>query len=220
MKNLIFLLLVLIQYTSFAQDNCKVLTKGIDSLYIGSCKKGLADGLGEAWGKNHYTGNFKKGYPHGLGSMEYADGSMYVGAWRNGKREGKGNYSFRKGDKDTTIVANWENDKISQKVIANIDYKILREQTPERLKVYRSADGNRVHYKIFNYGTSNVSNVFISGTSGIEFSYSNDIGFNNINFPFIAKIRYETWNAVMTQRIQIEVEVEIIKPGEWFIDIR
>jgi len=33
-----------------AQDNCKVLKLNIGASYTGSCKKGLADGTGEAVG--------------------------------------------------------------------------------------------------------------------------------------------------------------------------
>ena len=96
MKKLYLLLVILISYNGYSQENCKVLKIGIDSLYEGSCKKGLADGPGEAWGKHHYKGDFKKGYPHGNGTIEYNDGSVYKGGWKNGELDGKGFLYFKK----------------------------------------------------------------------------------------------------------------------------
>jgi len=220
MKRWYLLLVILISYNGYSQGNCKVLKIGIDSLYEGSCKKGLADGAGEAWGKHHYKGDFKKGYPHGNGTIEYNDGSVYKGGWKNGEMDGKGFLYFKKEGRDTVITANWRKGKIVEKVLLNTDYKILKEQTPDRLKVYRSGDGNTVHYRIYDYGTSTVSNVLISGTSGIEYNYTTELGYKSVTFPFTARISYETWNALMTQRIRVQVELELIKSGEWTIDIR
>ena len=49
----------------FAQNPCKVLMKEISGSYSGECKKGLADGKGEAKGVDRYIGAFKKGLPDG-----------------------------------------------------------------------------------------------------------------------------------------------------------
>ena len=46
----------------FAQDECKVLNSSIGVSYKGSCKKGLADGTGEAMGVDRYKGELKKGF--------------------------------------------------------------------------------------------------------------------------------------------------------------
>lgn len=217
MKKAYLLIIILLNISAYSQEKCKVLKRGIDSIYLGGCKKGFAHGFGEAWGKDYYAGAFKNGYPHGKGIMKFQDGSIYNGSWRKGNMDGEGKLSFKKNGKDTIINATWRKNEIVVKALENVDYKITKEQTPERLKVYRFGEGNIVHYKI---SALNISNLFISGSSGIEFNYPKDIGFKDIVFPFYAKIRFETWNSVMTQRIQIEVEVELIKQGEWTIDIR
>lgn len=61
----IFMILVL---PAQAQTNCKVLDSDISGSYVGGCKDGLADGKGEARGRDSYVGEFKAGLPHGQGT--------------------------------------------------------------------------------------------------------------------------------------------------------
>ena len=79
-----------------AQTNCKVLDSDIAGSYVGGCKDGLADGKGEARGRDSYVGEFKAGLPHGQGT--YVWGSYgcnpsatkcltkFVGERKQGKR--------------------------------------------------------------------------------------------------------------------------------------
>ena len=51
-----------------AQSTCQVKLDAINVSYTGECKKGYANGHGEAKGeKDSYKGGFKKGLPHGFG---------------------------------------------------------------------------------------------------------------------------------------------------------
>ena len=92
MKKLLFLALVIFGYhIAKAQSDCQVKLKAINKSYKGGCKKNLAHGQGEASGeKDAYTGNFKKGYPHGPGSYTWGNGNTYQGDFVKGKMEGKG----------------------------------------------------------------------------------------------------------------------------------
>ena len=45
---------------------------------------------------------------HGQGTMEYADGSIYVGLWEDGYRHGQGTMDYANGDKYTGL---WEDDE-------------------------------------------------------------------------------------------------------------
>lgn len=45
---------------------------------------------------------------HGLGTVQYANGSVYEGMWNNGMREGYGRLIHPTGD---MYVGNWKNDK-------------------------------------------------------------------------------------------------------------
>ena len=46
-----------------------------------------------------YVGAFKDGKPEGRGTLTWPDGGKYVGAWKDGKREGRGAYSSPDGRK-------------------------------------------------------------------------------------------------------------------------
>ncbi len=52
--------------------------------YHGECKKGLAHGKGEAFGRDHYIGEFKKGWPNGNGLYKWNNGDNYEGEWKKG----------------------------------------------------------------------------------------------------------------------------------------
>lgn len=83
--------LILLTNAAHAQSICKVLDPDIAETYKGGCKDGLADGRGEAKGKDSYVGNFRAGLPHGKGTyVWHLSGNRYEGDWVNGKRTGKG----------------------------------------------------------------------------------------------------------------------------------
>lgn len=54
---------------------------------------------------DYYEGEWKKGAPHGIGTMKYADGSVYEGNWELGKRNGQGTMKYVNGD---VYEGNWE----------------------------------------------------------------------------------------------------------------
>lgn len=57
-------------------------------------------------GEWSYTGNWKEDKRHGLGKMQYADGSVYTGEWSEHERHGGGTMTYA--DK-RTYVGPWEN---------------------------------------------------------------------------------------------------------------
>ena len=94
MKSLILFFSIL-SFTSFsvplvAQTDCSVLKPGIDSVYFGKCKKGLAHGKGNAIGVDSYIGRFANGLPDGQGTYTWANGDTYSGSWMAGKQHGEG----------------------------------------------------------------------------------------------------------------------------------
>ncbi|MCM1141636.1 MAG: AHH domain-containing protein [Muribaculum sp.] len=63
--------------------------------------------------EGHYNGYVKNNKPDGLGKMEYANGALYYGKWKEGKYNGQG-VLIQGTD---TIVGDWENGKVSGGVL-------------------------------------------------------------------------------------------------------
>jgi len=55
-----------------------------------------------------YDGNWKDGVKKGLGIMRYANGDVYVGNWNDDKKNGMGTLKYANGD---VYVGNWNDDK-------------------------------------------------------------------------------------------------------------
>jgi radial spoke head protein 1 len=204
-----------------AQGNCKVLVPGLQGFYKGGCKHGLAHGKGMAQGKDKYTGEFRKGYPDGSGTYVWADSSVYVGHWKKGKRFGVGTYSYKVDGHDTTIQGVWKNDKFIGKeerkplVIVN---KYVDSYEFENLGGTR---GRVLIQFLQNGGYNNrISNVMVSANSGILTNRGQLIGFDNVNFPVIVTVRYDTWNKMGTRIINCYFEFEIFEPGDWIVRLK
>jgi hypothetical protein len=60
--------------------------------------------VGEFWNQSHNPSNPYGGKYHGQGTSTWADGSNYVGEWKNNKRDGQGTYTWTSGSK---YVGDW-----------------------------------------------------------------------------------------------------------------
>lgn len=72
--------------------------------------------------QGHYYGYARNGKPDGLGKMNYADSSLYVGKWHNGKWHGQGLYVHGK----DSIYGEWKSGKICGDVIYRTPTLLLR----------------------------------------------------------------------------------------------
>ena len=198
-----------------AQDECNVLLQRIGVSYTGSCKKGLADGQGEAIGLDHYIGEFKKGYPHGFGTYKWQTGELYEGEWQRGLRHGQGIYTFRYMDRDSTIAGIWKDDKYVG-VDEIIPYEIEYRNGIGRVSVVRTGDRPYVRY-VFSRG--NISNLILQGSSGSENIVTSFTGFDQVTFPFKGTIKFNAPNAWMTAMLTCELRLTINQPGAWVVTI-
>jgi len=204
------------------QETCSVLLKNIDERYVGECSKGLANRKGEAWGVDHYTGSFKKGLPQGKGIYHYADSSVYDGMWLKGLRHGTGKYTFRYRGSDSIQEGQWVDDKYIGRKEDVQGYRLITQRAVERYKVYRISDGNeiRVHLRPMNSGSLDVTNLQITGSSGIETEFLNSqMEFRNCEYPFRLRLTFNKWSKLKTVRVDTSLEVEILRPGIWLVEI-
>lgn len=224
MKRLIFFAGTLI-LTSFsgsisAQEDCKVLMTTISVHYQGSCKHGLADGKGEASGIDRYTGNFRKGYPYGKGTYVWHTGEKYVGEWKNGLRDGAGVLTFKYMDRDSVLSGVWRDDKyIGEKAVS--PYVIEYKEGIGRVTCMRVGDRPYVQIKFLrNGGEGNImTNLLMQGSSGSEKISSAFRGFEQAEFPFSCKVRFNAPNAFYTATLNCEVRFTINNPGAWIVSI-
>jgi len=54
---------------------------------------------------DYYEGEWKKGAPHGIGTMKYVNGDVYIGNWELGEKNGHGIQKYINGD---TYDGNWD----------------------------------------------------------------------------------------------------------------
>ncbi len=98
-------------YSAYAQTSCRVLLPSISVSYSGDCRRGLADGTGQATGEDFYKGNFVKGLPEGNGTYIWKNGAKYEGEWEKGMRDGYGIYTHKVQDQDTVLDGQWKDNK-------------------------------------------------------------------------------------------------------------
>jgi len=204
------------------QDNCKVLIPKIGDFYKGSCKNGLANGKGEAFGVDQYSGDFKKGYPDGNGTYIWQSGDKYEGDWKRGLRDGKGTLTVNYLGRDSVLAGVWKHDNYLGKELLP-PYEIKYRTGIGRVTCMKT--GNTplyIKYKFSRSGESsigNISGLLLTGNSGSE-SMTNDFtGFEHVSFPFEGKIKFTAPNAFNTASLSCEVRFVINQPGAWLVTI-
>jgi hypothetical protein len=207
----------------YAQSTCKVLIPRIGDTYTGSCKKGLADGQGEAFGIDQYKGDFKKGFPDGSGSYIWQTGEIYKGEWKKGLRDGKGEYTFKQMGRDSVITGIWKEDKyLGKEAVA--PYVIGYRNSIGRVSCLKvGTDRNYVDYKFSRSGVStsniSISGLIMQGSSGTESVTTNFTGCEEVTFPFEGKIKFMAPNTLNTATLNCEVRLTINEPGAWVVTI-
>jgi hypothetical protein len=233
MKTFIFLTLFFgaIAFTLCnAQESCKVLHPQLQGTYEGNCKKGFADGHGKATGLDMYEGNFKKGWPNGVGTYTWNTGAMYTGGWKKGMRHGVGKYTYFIDNKEMVEDGLWKNDEYKGAVPVKPD--IIRQINIDKVIPQYLGEGKKIQL-LFFYGGAPVRdvtgnslsmdhqllNLKMEGSSGTEFFRSDEIGYENMDFPFTIKLTYSSYNQVQTMKIDCLLEMRFTQPGSYRVQL-
>ena len=218
MKNIIlsFCLLLLFGFQSTksqAQTTCKVLLENIATSYSGECRKGLAHGKGLAIGTDEYKGAFKKGYPHGNGTM------TYKGSWRKGKRSGNGTYTTTVDGKEVVKKGLWKNDKYVGKKKTK-QYRVLNSTNVRSYTIRKVNDKeNKVTIEIWVNNEIRSIPRDLNGDSGRYSELRDRAIFEDVTHPFTANLSYEISQLGSNYTLPIKFAFKILGPGNWLVSI-
>ena len=234
MRQYALVICLLMIYSMFSvthsQNICKVLKPGIDSIYTGGCKQGLADGRGEAYGIDQYIGEFRKGLPDGAGTYTWNTGEKYEGEWKKGLRNGTGKYTIMHDGRDSVLLGIWENDNfLGEKALP--PYMIQYKSGIVRVSCVRIGDQPfYIRYKFARGGstsenTNAISGLLLQGNSGSESQTGNYFGFEQVTFPFEGKLQFNAPSAFSAPNesnavtLNYELKFVINQPGAWMVTI-
>ncbi len=204
-----------------AQSDCMVLISNISETYSGECKKGLADGEGEATGVDSYKGSFKKGLPDGEGTYIWASGAIYQGQWKKGLRDGYGTCTFSSENKESTQIGYWREDQyVGAELVA--PYLTTYKLGVTRVSFFKQrADDSYVEYKFSRSGNTsfNIEGLMMQGSSGTENTTTAFTGFREASFPFEGKVQFKAPNMLNSATNNYELRFRINQPGAWTVTI-
>lgn len=200
-----------------AQSNCKVKLEALNKVYEGECKKGYAQGYGEAQGEEDtYKGAFKKGLPHGQGTYVWSNGNTYQGSFVKGKMHGKGILIIKDAEgKESLKKGYFEKDEY----IGEYKNPYAISSKREVKNVYVQEDPNQINgeqYQITIKVKNNGVYVIPQSLVIIDENATNTIDnvLANVKFP-CKKIDISFRYADFSSRVVLD----IYKKGNWIIEI-
>ena len=222
--SLFFLLVVglLLNLNSFSQDkktNCRVLLNSISGTYEGGCRNGFAHGKGIAHGIDSYEGRFKEGLPNGSGKYTWANGNIYKGEWKKGKRHGIGTlYSSSNGE---SIKGYWKEDEFI-KEIEDPGYRVINQYNIENISfVKKGDDENKIVLKFMRDGKlhTDMDGLNIRVSSGL-LNKSSSYVYRSIVLPWTCNIEFASFSKLTNLVYHCKVNYEITRKGSWEIIIK
>ena len=199
-----------------------VLKKELVGTYTGDLKKGLADGKGTAQGQDEYTGDFKKGLPDGVGVYTDSLGNVYTGAFRHGRKEGRGIMVWAGWKEDSIIKGYWDNDKFirEEKIVP---YEISNMTGTIRPRIFNAGVGNKVEISIIDPFRQKPIfkgvTIFLIGAATPRNDNFGRFYYEDANFPLEFDIRYTCKNKIGTVRTEKAIRIKINKPGNWIVTL-
>lgn len=218
--SLILGFLLFIFYSTLCQSNCEVSLEDLKGTYTGDCKKGLANGVGIAKGKDTFEGEFKKGLPHGNGTYTWSNGNLYIGEFKKGLRDGKGTFIVQlPGGEKKEQTGFWSEDEYLGE---NANPYELQYKTPEVLSVRAqkkegNANENALYIEIQHKGrVQQNANFTLNLTTGTLLSRTREGTTTKViisQFPFGFTLSYlgETVEMVFNQETSWNLTLDFNK---------
>jgi hypothetical protein len=187
----VFLMFVLIGFSQTITG--PVLKKELVGKYEGDQKKGLAQGKGTATGTDTYVGEFKKGLPDGEGVYTDNMGNVFKGTFRDGLKEGKGEFIPAANSNDKPMTGYWMGDKYIGKNKIE-PYEVSNKVGSVSPRIYSTGPGNTIDITVVDpTDNSNVSaTISVIGIANPreDTSYIKYF-FEECQFPIEFDIRYQ-----------------------------
>jgi hypothetical protein len=99
-------------------------------------------------------------------------------------------------------------------------YRVISTVSIARYTISKNAGkSNTVKIRIKQGGLDNTAleDFSLYYDSGTEYRSGIYYGIDNIYFPVTIKIKYRSWNQLMTAQYDVRFECEITEPGSWDI---
>ncbi len=95
MKQLLIFVFVSFISLQLCAQECEVKMETIKGKYTGECPDKKAHGKGKSIGTDQYEGDFKNGYPDGIGTYTWQNRDYYTGSWKKGLQDGNGEMHYK-----------------------------------------------------------------------------------------------------------------------------
>ena len=210
-------------------QNCKVLLPSIAGTYEGGCEKDKANGRGKSSGTDSYEGNFKNGYPDGLGRYTWNNGNFFVGYFKSGKRQGEGAMHYVTTGKTDSIIKGFYNKdqyvgefefpyviKSKSFAIKTVNVSPDSKQIPTQITIELSAVGSGTEDVKGTVPKPSLSSIevlkgnFQQRTEMTNMDKKNVYTLSNIKFPFTASFKIGDDEVVIDFNNNGSYKVEIV----------
>ena len=128
------------EITSTSYENITKLFENIIRKYLIENRKDLLNDINNK--RNEYQGKIINGKKNGFGKMNYGNGDIYEGNWKDDLRDGEGTLINNNGDKYYGI---WKNDVLNEKI--EIEY-INGDIYQGNLKVLEQIEGKTIDFGV------------------------------------------------------------------------
>ncbi len=209
-------------YPEANDPQCKVLVEQISGSYDGDCKKGLAEGSGTARGTDVYTGEFKKGYPDGMGRYIWKNGNYYSGDFEKGKRQGYGELVIkRNGEKDSLVAGYWTKDVYIG--VSSVAWKVRSSTNIKNVSFEKKTDNGTEIYIVFQQDKKPVvaDGIRLTNDQGIKPASEFDTSvLRKVEYPFMgANLQFRSQGASGVLVRECELAFDIFEKGRWIVTV-